>query len=125
MANLAVTSLAMDPTKPDVIYAGTGEGFFNVDALRGAGLFRTTDGVPGASSRPPRPADFATVNRARHLERNGKVAARRRHGPGIFRSSDARAPTWTTVLTERVADVKFHPTDPTPRRRRRAGRGQA
>ena len=41
--NLAVTTLSLDPTNPDVIYAGTGEGFFNSDALRGDGIFKSTD----------------------------------------------------------------------------------
>ncbi len=48
MANIAVNSLAMDPKNPDVIYAGTGEGYFNIDGgfsgRRGAGIFKTTDG---------------------------------------------------------------------------------
>jgi hypothetical protein len=44
MANLAIASLVMDPTNPQVLYAGTGEGFSNVDAIRGAGVFKTLDG---------------------------------------------------------------------------------
>lgn len=44
MANLAVTSMAMEPQNPLTIYAGTGEGFFNVDAVRGDGIFQTTNG---------------------------------------------------------------------------------
>ncbi len=44
MANLAVTSLALDPSNPQVLYAGTGEGFFSGDIVRGAGIFRSTDG---------------------------------------------------------------------------------
>jgi hypothetical protein len=44
MANIAISCLAFDPSNPNVIYAGTGEGFFNGDAVRGAGIFRTTDG---------------------------------------------------------------------------------
>jgi photosystem II stability/assembly factor-like uncharacterized protein len=44
LPNLAVSALAMDPQDPEVIYAGTGEGYFNYDAVRGAGIFRTTDG---------------------------------------------------------------------------------
>ena len=44
MANLAVVSLALDPTNPDVLYAGTGEGFFNGDFVRGAGIFKSTNG---------------------------------------------------------------------------------
>ena len=42
--NLNVSCLALDPTDPDVIYAGTGEGFYNVDAFRGEGIFRSTNG---------------------------------------------------------------------------------
>ena len=44
MANLSIGVLAMDPRNPNVIYAGTGEGYFNYDSLRGAGIFKTTDG---------------------------------------------------------------------------------
>src|SRR5262249_10541518 len=44
LANIAVNSLALDPKNPRVLYAGTGEGFFNSDAVRGAGIFKTTDG---------------------------------------------------------------------------------
>ncbi|HQW80730.1 MAG TPA: Calx-beta domain-containing protein [Pseudomonadota bacterium] len=43
MANIAVVSLAMDPANPAVLYAGTGEGSFNIDALRGAGIFKSID----------------------------------------------------------------------------------
>ncbi len=43
-ANLAINSLAIDPSNPNTLYAGTGEGFFNGDAVRGAGIFKTTDG---------------------------------------------------------------------------------
>ncbi|HKC88192.1 MAG TPA: hypothetical protein VKG02_19555, partial [Blastocatellia bacterium] len=44
LPNIAVSSMAMDPKNPNVIYAGTGEGLFNSDAVRGAGIFKTTDG---------------------------------------------------------------------------------
>ncbi len=44
MENLAVCALAMDPTNSNIIYAGTGEGYFNADAIRGEGIFKTTDG---------------------------------------------------------------------------------
>ncbi|HVR98310.1 MAG TPA: hypothetical protein VMW27_16975 [Thermoanaerobaculia bacterium] len=44
MANLAINSLALDPSNPEVLYAGTGEGFFSGDAVRGAGIFKSTDG---------------------------------------------------------------------------------
>jgi hypothetical protein len=44
LPNVAVAALAMEPGNPQVLYAGTGEGFYNVDAIRGAGVFKSTDG---------------------------------------------------------------------------------
>lgn len=43
-ANLAITSLAQDPSNLNVMYAGTGEGFGNADAVRGLGVYRSADG---------------------------------------------------------------------------------
>jgi photosystem II stability/assembly factor-like uncharacterized protein len=42
-ANLAVSSIVIDPTNNNIIYAGTGEGFFNYDAVRGEGVLKSTD----------------------------------------------------------------------------------
>lgn len=107
MANLAVCSMVMDPTNPNIVYAGTGEGFSNLDALRGAGVFRTLDGTNW--QQLPSTAGWKTVNRLA-ISKNGKVllAATR---AGLFRSSDPARSTWTRVLTDAVADVDFHPTD--------------
>jgi len=41
--NLAVTALVMSEANPQVIYAGTGEGFGNVDAIQGDGIFKSED----------------------------------------------------------------------------------
>jgi hypothetical protein len=63
LPNLAVSSLALPADEPGRIYAGTGEGLFNFDALRGAGVFTTVDG--GASWRhlaATSGEDFAYVN---------------------------------------------------------------
>lgn len=43
-SNLAVTTLALDPSDPQVIYAGTGEAFYAKDGVRGDGIFRSGDG---------------------------------------------------------------------------------
>ncbi|HUL42731.1 MAG TPA: FlgD immunoglobulin-like domain containing protein [Bacteroidota bacterium] len=42
-SNLVIGCLAIDPSNPSVIYAGTGEGYFNVDALRGVGILKSTN----------------------------------------------------------------------------------
>ena len=50
MMNIAVNALAIDPREPEVMYAGTGEGFIREEIrgtglpLRGAGIFATRDG---------------------------------------------------------------------------------
>lgn len=41
--NLAISSIVIDPNNNDIIYAGTGEGFFNYDAIRGEGVLKSTD----------------------------------------------------------------------------------
>ena len=42
-SNMAVTSLAQDPTNPAIMYFGTGEGYFNSDAVQGDGIWKSTD----------------------------------------------------------------------------------
>jgi PKD repeat protein len=42
-ANIAITCIAYDPTDTDVFYVGTGEGWYNVDAQYGGGVWKTTD----------------------------------------------------------------------------------
>lgn len=42
--NIVIGTIAIDPLHPDTVYAGTGEGYFNIDALRGMGLMKSTDG---------------------------------------------------------------------------------
>jgi len=44
LSNIAVCALAQDPSNPNILYAGTGEGWFNVDAIRGNGIFKSVDG---------------------------------------------------------------------------------
>ncbi len=40
---LSVQSLAMAASNPDVMYAGTGESFYNIDTINGNGILKTTD----------------------------------------------------------------------------------
>ncbi len=42
--NLAVTSIAYDPSNTQVMYFTTGEGYNNVDAIKGLGVWKTTNG---------------------------------------------------------------------------------
>lgn len=42
--NLAITSIAQDPVNKSILYFGTGEGNGNSDAIRGMGIWKSTDG---------------------------------------------------------------------------------
>lgn len=42
--NIAVTAIAQDPNNAAIIYFGTGEGYYNIDALRGNGIWKSSDG---------------------------------------------------------------------------------
>ena len=44
LPNIAVCALAQDPSNPQIIYFGTGEGYPNADAIRGAGIWKSVDG---------------------------------------------------------------------------------
>jgi photosystem II stability/assembly factor-like uncharacterized protein len=100
LPSLAVTSLAMDPNDRKVLYAGTGEGFFNTDAVRGAGIFKTVDGglhwqQLAATATP----DFFAVNRLLISGRSRTVYAAT--GTGVWRSRDAGS-TWQHLLDPQV-----------------------
>jgi photosystem II stability/assembly factor-like uncharacterized protein len=109
MANLAVSSIAMDPTDPDIIYAGTGEGFSNLDAMRGAGIFRTADGATWHPLEATAKPEFYSVTRL-SVSADGKVLLVATP-QGILRSEDLGRLSWGRTLEAGVADVKFHPTD--------------
>lgn len=101
LPNIAVNSMAMDPKNPNIIYAGTGEGYFNIDGVRGAGIFKTTDGganwtrLEGTTS-----LDFYYVNDlvVSPLNSQRVYAATR---SGVMQSSDGGV-TWTRALNPSV-----------------------
>jgi photosystem II stability/assembly factor-like uncharacterized protein len=107
LGNLACACLAMDPANPLTIYAGTGEGFWNIDALPGNGIFATTDGVTWAVLPATRAPEFRYVNRIAVAPSGVVLAAT---NGGLFRSTDAGA-NWTQVLNGLIADVKVDPRD--------------
>ena len=95
--NIAVNSLAIDPRAPRTLYAGTGEGYFNIDGVRGAGIFKTVDGGATwsriAATNTP---DFRFVNDVVVSPRssNRLYAATR---SGVWRSTNG-GNTWSRVL---------------------------
>lgn len=110
MANLAVSCMAMAPTDPNTLYAGTGEGFQNLDAIRGAGIFKSTDGGTNWSQLPATTAaSFHFVNRLAINPANSQIILAAT-GSGIFRSVDGGT-NWNQSTNAETLDIHFHPTN--------------
>jgi len=113
LPNLAVTTLAMAASNTDVIYAGTGEGFGNGDAIRGDGIFKSEDrGVTWVQIESTASnTDFSYVNKiiVSPEDENLLLSA---NNAGLFRSEDGGA-TWTEVLSPAgaVQDLDANPNN--------------
>ncbi len=108
--NLAVTALAYHPTTTTIMYAGTGEGYSNIDAVRGGGIWKSTNG--GSSwSHLGSTSTYGYITRIA-VKSNGEVYASTKFN-GIIRSTNGGT-SWSTVLsssiggasTSRAADIK-------------------
>ncbi|MGL4551831.1 MAG: WD40/YVTN/BNR-like repeat-containing protein, partial [Gemmataceae bacterium] len=121
MASLVVSCLALNPKNPDDLFAGTGEGFYNLDAMRGVGIFRSTngggnwallDGTRGSE-------DFRWVNRvAVPASGEGLLAATRTglfvgssDGATFTRAKLAGSGTSSSPFKAECLDVRVHPSD--------------
>lgn len=108
-ANLAITSIAFDPSDNNVMYVATGEGWFNFDAVRGAGIWKSADG--GATFTQLTSTDNFTFTYVQKIvvASNGDVFAATRNA-SVQRSEDG-GDTWSRVLVEggasRAADLEI------------------
>ncbi len=98
--NIAISSIAYDPSNTQIFYATTGEAFFGSDAQRGAGIWKTTDGgvtwnrLASTTTSAFRRIVKAVVNNSGHIF----VATQSlQNSGGILRSTDGGA-NWTVVL---------------------------
>lgn len=112
MGSLAVSAMAQDPSNGNIIYAGTGEGWFNSDAVRGNGIWKSADG--GSTWNKLTSTDSTVTNANGQTLHNfdfiqdivvnssGVVFASSRPNKfcntgGIFRSTNGGA-NWTRVI---------------------------
>lgn len=107
LANIAVNALAMDPRNHDVLYAGTGEGYFREEVrgtalpLRGDGIFVTRDaGATWTRTTPASSTDFHWVNDlVVSTHDSSRIYAATR--TGVWRTTDSGA-NWTRILDPNV-----------------------
>ena len=112
---LAFASIARSPRDPNVLYAGTGEGFGNSDAVRGDGIFRSADRgdtwtLLGSTNRFN---GFSHVNRL-VVFGTGQDTVVAATNVGLYRSVDNGA-SWQQMYvngTRRIQQVISNPLRP-------------
>lgn len=102
-SNLAVCALAYDPNNPQVFYAGTGEGYFNSNSVKGVGIWKSSDGGQ-TWSQLSNTTDFKYVIDI-VVTATGTILASTREN-GLQRSTDGGA-TWTQVLVGAANDLEL------------------
>lgn len=109
LPNLAITCLEIAKSNTQVLYAGTGEGFNNADAIVGNGIMKTSD--KGATwSQLASTADdvnFANVNRLAIDPANENIVVAATN-TGIFKTVDGGV-SWTKVYSVQVQDLRANP----------------
>ncbi len=113
-SNIAITCIKQSPTNASEMYFGTGEGFGNIDAIQGLGIWKSTDG--GANwtqlSSTTNLSDIEDIE----FDDNGYLYAATRSTVaslrGVVRSTN-NGTSWTQVLKDpiptaitRAADLK-------------------
>lgn len=114
LGNLATSTLAQSAANPNIIYAGTGEGFGNVDQIDGSGIWKSTDAgatwnqLASTATNP----EFENVMRmvADPADPNTVVAAvatgfNSVSSSGIYRTTDGGT-SWTKTYDSPSTDVQ-------------------
>ncbi len=97
LSNLATTVLAMAESNHDVMYMGTGEGFGNLDGVRGNGMFKSVD-RGNTWSYLPATSSFEDVNRAIVDPSNENIVVVATND-GIYRTVNGGA-SWSKTFAE-------------------------
>jgi len=94
-SNIAITTITYQPGAPSIMYFGTGEGYFNADAMRGLGIWKSTNGgATWSQLASTNNSNFYYVNRM-IVHPSGDIYATTR--AGLFRSQDGGT-TFNRVL---------------------------
>ena len=113
LSSLAVCALALDPNDNTTLYAGTGEGYFNIDAVAGGGVFKSTDGgdtwtlLPGTSTW-----NWNHINRIAVCPGSPNTILITRQYGGMFLSTDGGNNFTNTLNVQSGHAITFCPTKP-------------
>ncbi|REJ81423.1 MAG: PKD domain-containing protein [Bacteroidetes bacterium] len=108
-ANIAISCIAYNPANTQEFYVGTGEGWYNADAIQGMGIWKTTDG--GNTWNQLSSTNNSTFQHVQKIvvTATGEVYAATR-STRVQRSVNGGA-SWTTVVTNssttRAADLEI------------------
>ncbi|MCB1060012.1 MAG: T9SS type A sorting domain-containing protein [Calditrichaeota bacterium] len=112
LPSLAIGAVALDPTNPNIVYIGTGEGSFNVDAVYGAGVFKSTDGGTtwSATGLSWTLSQNRAINKIVIDPTNTQIiyAACNSSIGGIYKSTNGGT-SWTHYHSGDVKDLEMHP----------------
>lgn len=100
LPSLAISSIATNPMNTNEFYCGTGEGWYNSDASRGIGIFKSEDGGKSWNvlSSTYNNTNFQYVQKIIVTTKGTVIAAvRSEDSGGIFRSNDGGL-TWEQVI---------------------------
>lgn len=100
MDNLAIGCLVQDPNDSNILYAGTGEGFFNVDAVKGNGIWKSTNGGQSWTRLSSTANEDFYYTLDMTFSPGGDLFACTRNN-GVMRSVNG-GQTWTKVLGEEL-----------------------
>ncbi len=109
MPALAISTIDICRSKPDILYAGTGEGIGNYDAIVGDGIFKSTDGGEHWIQLPATAGqyDFRYVNRlVVHPQHPDTVLAAT--NTGILRTFDG-GQTWSLRKSGKSLQIVANP----------------
>lgn len=111
--NLSTSALAISLSNPDILYAGTGEGFYGVGMVKGNGIYKSTN--HGSSwnilNATMGKTDFLFVNRIIISPVNPDIVLAATN-TGILKSVDGGS-TWKKVYNSslRIQDIEADPSD--------------
>ena len=115
-SNLAISSICQDPTNYNTMYFGTGEKTFNADAVRGGGIWKSTN--HGATwALLSNTTAFYNVSKVLCDNSGNVYVGTIGSGSGLVRSTNGGT-SWTTITpkvnlltTSRISDMVYDPAN--------------